>query len=91
RLDDGADVTLADFQEILLEEVEGGEQGLRLVTRPERRNAVMQLTGRAADSSLLFVVTGVVRLAAAVDGPLGNDMLLVGLSEGPVRGFLTRG
>ena len=69
RTDDGADVTLADFQQVLFDD-SSGIPGLRLVTSPERRNAVTQLTGRAADSSPLFVVDGEVRLAAAVDGPL---------------------
>ena len=88
RTDDGADLRLSDFERVAEDQVDG-VAAVRLVVRSDRSRALEHLTRRAAGSTLLFVAFETVRLAASVDGPVEDDMLLVGLEAGPVQELLS--
>ncbi|MBI4881044.1 MAG: hypothetical protein HY812_15515 [Planctomycetes bacterium] len=81
RVDDGADLTLEDFEQVVFQEI-AGERGLRLVLRPGRRRALETLTCRARDAVLLFVREDEALFAARLAGPLAGDVLVVGLPGG---------
>ncbi len=81
RVDDGVDLTLDDFEQVVPQQVAGGV-GLRLAIRPARRRALESLTASAGDAVLLFIREEQVLFAARLTGPLAGDVLLVGMPGG---------
>lgn len=89
RIDDGLDLTLADFETITMQQSDD-RSVLRMRIRTDRRAALTELINRAGGSVLLFVQAGRVQLIARVDGPLGDELLLQGIDEGSAARFARR-